>query len=183
MATSEAVGYEVYEVPERGDGRSRFSIDTSPSGFKAAPHSNLFNVLQNLLADRLDEARERRPKGVVEKIKMVAWVDGEYVVAERGALQVIASCESKRPGKLTSTKFRKPPAGDVLDAFFLGDPTVYGEATDADVWFAARALAEVEGLDGAGLRKLNDLTAIALLARAGFIVTADQLPHPHGQVV
>jgi hypothetical protein len=183
MATSERQGYRLAEIPARGDGRSRFLLDTSPGGHPTPPVTNLALAAKMLLNERMAEAKAVTPPAQREGVKMVAYRGGEgYVIADRGVVEAIPVVENRRSGKLTGDRFRKD-CGDTLDRFLLGDPDVFDVCTDADVWHCLREVVEAEGIEPASLRRLNDAVAQLLLLRAGLVIAEDQLPHPAGGMV
>jgi hypothetical protein len=170
--------YDIAAVPPSGTDRSRFAIDTSPTGIATTPQETIANVYGQLVERLIADTPLIRPNPIEVPIKRVAKIVDEegtrYRLVDTGVYRGIPQIRPTR----TSGKFTKRATrgGAFLDEFLGQRGDEWLQVRDGDVFQAALELAEDEHLTGDPLRKLNEHVARAILARRGLVVHPSEVP-------
>lgn len=163
------MNYDIHEVPPRGGESSRFALASSPTGISTTPTKNITNCYGRGLNERLAEAQPLQPPAkdlILRRVVRVAL--GVYELSDCRPLRVIPTAKPIRTGRFAKLKLR---GGAFLDDLFLGGDA-WHQSRDEDIYQAALRLAEGESFGGSELRSLNELVALAVLARAGVTTVA-----------
>ena len=160
-ATTARKPYSIQDVPERGDGLSRFMLTVTPAGQGAKPEATMEGIFGKLSTERIKACEPIAPDPVTVKL---SYATADHV-APRGSVTARPSFLSTRPARIWRKLSNDP--GGCLDSFFLGGEA-WENAPDVELYAALSDLLRATGVrDGEVTRRCNDWLCRAILARAG----------------
>jgi hypothetical protein len=142
------------------------------------PTEALANTANILVSELREKAPEALPRKVKVDLLFPARVgeDGTFTLVSRGSVEAIPQRENQRPTRFSKLKLE---AGACLDSFILGEKDgAWGKATDRAIFEVLLAYCEQTQPSPAATRALADEICLAVLLRAGIVVTKVDLPLP-----
>lgn len=166
--TRDPRSFDPYAVPATNSRRSRWPVGISPAGHVGRPDETYANLVSGLVADRQTEQPQVLPEAITVELFKVIRDDttGRYALVERPGVRAIPTRTNTRPGRFAAVETE---GVELLNDFLLGREA-WEKARDDEIWEALLAAAQDVEAKGRALRQLNDLTAVAICARAGVIV-------------
>lgn len=165
-----AQGYDPATV-EAVEEDTRFWRPATVAGWGCSPARGMVSAWGELAKSR-PVAEPIAPSR--ELVKQVSLVNGVVVLEDRGYYVGVQSRQNARPSQVSKPKIR---GGALLDEFFRGGD-VYAKLWDAGVWVAVKECvqAHADEVDAVDLREISTTVALQLLRRAGYILSANDLP-------
>ena len=165
--------YDPVQTPPSGSPDAIRWPPYHPNG-RPAPHGHVVaNIAKTLAGRRVAQAPQvAPPEPVTIELKKCARTDDGVRLVDRPSLVAIPTRSNERPSKFPASPISGP---DALASFLAGQEA-YETLPDKAVFEAMRDAIVATGAAGRDLRDICDSVAIAVCARRGCPVSANQLP-------